>query len=146
MSVNANAPYIAAKILGPFCVISGAALFAQTGRMMGVIDSMIMSDGLMMFGAFLSLLTGLAILALASSWGNFTEIIISLMGWFALLRGIVTIFVPGLVHSAAGFAVANPASLTIAGGVFALLGLWLCFQGFFTTHVPENEQLVDSLR
>jgi hypothetical protein len=144
--IHPNAPYVTAKILGPFALFSGAALFSQTGRMIGVIDSIMVDDGLLMSLAFLSLISGSMILALASSWRTFTEILITLIGWLSLIRGIVIIFAPALVHAAAIWLTSNPVVMSIAGGIFALLGLWLCFQGFFTSHVPENEQLVDNLR
>jgi hypothetical protein len=144
--IHPNAPYVTAKILGPLALFSGAALFSQTGRMIGVIDAVMVNDGLMMGAGFLSMLGGLIVLAFASSWRSFTEIIITLMGWLSLVRGIIVIFAPAIVHGAAIWLTSNPAIMSIAGGVLALLGLWLCFQGFFTTHVPDNEQLVDNLR
>lgn len=144
--MSVNAPYIIARIVGPFALISGAALFAQTGRMMSVIDSLLMNDGLMTIAGFLSLLTGFGILAFAHSWRGLTEIIVTLLGWFSVARGLLIVFLPGLVHASGAWAINNPVSLPIMGGILALIGLWLCFAGFFTTHVPENEQLIDTLR
>lgn len=146
MNDNPNAPYVIARILGPLLLIAGAALFAQAPRMLGVIDMALESTGTTIMLGFLAFAIGFSILAFSSSWRGLTEILVTLVGYLSILRGALFVFAPGLAHSMGVFLINNPIFLPIAGGVFALVGLWLCFAGFFTTHVPENEQLVEHLK
>ncbi|MES1157047.1 MAG: hypothetical protein ABUL73_04620 [Alphaproteobacteria bacterium] len=123
------ATLIAARILGPFLIIAGIALISRRDAIEAVADTLLRDDALALIAGFLSVLSGLVIIALHDHWRNFTQIIITLLGWISLLRGVAVIFAPDLVRRAIAYFVATPQIMPVAGLIMALLGLWLAFVG-----------------
>ncbi len=63
-------------------------------------------------------------------WGSFTQIVISLLGWMLLAKGLAMAIVPGFVDRGGDFQVKS--NLIPAGGVvMVILGAYLSWVGFF---------------
>ncbi|HWA00297.1 MAG TPA: hypothetical protein VG841_08280 [Caulobacterales bacterium] len=134
------ATLIAARVLGPLLLAFGIAMIAQRQRMLAVIEGFIDDDNLLVLGGALSLLIGLVIVALHDGWRGFTQIVVSVLGWFSVIRGAAVLFAPNLVRTAAANVLVNPQIVPIVGCLLALLGLWLSFVGF-TGRREEDEPL-----
>lgn len=125
-----TATLIAARILGPLLLAAGVAFILQRARMLGAVDAFIEDDTLAVFAGFISLALGLTLTALHDRWSGFTQIVISLIGWIAVVRGVLLLFAPAIAQQAAAHFVTQPAIAPIVGCVLALLGVWLAYVGF----------------
>ena len=131
----------AARILGPLMIISGAALITQHARMISVIDAVIENDAFALMAGFVTVLLALLLLALHDYWRGFTQALISVLGWLALLRGVTLIFAPQIAHTMGVFVISHPLILPVAGCGVVFLGLWLVAVGFLAP--PESEALYE---
>jgi hypothetical protein len=121
---------VAARILGPLLVVAGVLLITQPHRMLTALGGFLLNDALLILGAFVSLVLGLALVTFHQRWDSFTAIIISLIGWLMTVRGVVLLLLPDAIHQIADIIVRQPAIMPIAGCVMALLGVWLAYTGY----------------
>lgn len=140
--------FILARILGPVLIAGGVMLITQTTRIVSVMMGFLGNDTLLVFVAFLSLMVGLGLIALHNRWNSISAIIISVISWSFLVRGLLALFAPHWLHSGAQWILTNPLSLPIAGCVTALIGVWLSYAGYIagTLRVDTSGELGDPRR
>ncbi len=122
--------FVAARIVGPVFVAGGVALIAHNQRMIGAMGDMLDTAGLMALIGFVALTAGLTLVTLHRRWDSFTAILVSLIGWLAVLEGAAALVAPGLYREALIFLITNPNLVPIAGCVIALIGVWLSYAGY----------------
>lgn len=122
--------FILARAIGPVLILFGALLITQPGRMLSAMTAFISNDGLLLLTGFVTLVVGLALIALHQRWDGFTAGFISVLGWAITLRGAMLLLTPTLVERAAGFVLEHATVLPIAGCVVALIGVWLTYAGY----------------
>ena len=123
-----------ARIVGPFLVVTGAAVALRAATIGGLIGAFAGDQPLLLIAGSFTLAMGLAMIAAHNRWNNPAAIVISLLGWGFSLRGAVLLLAPGVVTTAAAHLTAAPLSPTapqIIGAVLALIGAWLSFVGWF---------------
>jgi hypothetical protein len=88
-------------------------------------------DGLAMyFGGAMALVVGYLIVAFHNEWTKDWSVIITVVGWLALVKGIIILILPKLMTGLTRAMVKNNVLLTIMG-VFALVvGVAFSFLGF----------------
>jgi hypothetical protein len=120
-----------ARIVGPYLVLIGAALFARHDTLPALLSAF-MQDVPLVFatGAF-TLMAGLAIIAAHHHWNSAAAIVISLIGVAATLKGASLMIAPDLGAEMTAAVVQMPNVLPIAAGGELLVGLWLSFVGWF---------------
>lgn len=71
---------------------------------------------------------------------NPAAVLISLFGWFLLMRGLVLLYAPELMARAVNRAVGGDAVLYIRLGfsVMLLIGLWLAYVGWIAKPAAPN--------
>ena len=118
------------RVIGPFLVIVPGIVVVrapETGRALtAFFDNPALAwltGGLLLFG-------GLLIIAHHQYWSSLAAILVSLLGWYLALRGVVLMAAPQLIESAAGAAMNMMAMVRIGFGVLVLIGLWLTFIGW----------------
>lgn len=85
--------------------------------------------GLLLFG-MIAIPGGIAHINYHTVWGTLPEIVITLLGWGLLLKGLVFAIAPGFVDKAGDFE-ADVKLIPIAGVLMTLMGLYLSWVGFF---------------
>ena len=92
-----------------------------------------------LYGAIL-LISGLVIIAFHQHWRGAAAIIVSLLGWFLAVRGVLLLTVP-LPVTSAGNALTGPVSYALVR-VFlvglALVGLYLTYVGWIANRNREH--------
>jgi len=114
-----------ARFLGGFYVIFGL-LFVITGQLDKTIEmtdnkSFVISTG------YISLLMGLATVVLHNIWVPDWRIAITLLGWSTLIKGILKIGFPELIHKQAQ---RFKSQQTLEAIMLLLLGSWLFWVSF----------------
>jgi hypothetical protein len=131
MASSSATTHAAARILGPFLLIFGAALALRAPALAPTVGALVQDDALVLFIGIVTLAIGFIMVGLHNYWNSPTAIVISLFGWLTAIRGAALLLVPHALTEVISRAM-NPQLGMIAGGVFALIGLWLGFVGWFT--------------
>jgi hypothetical protein len=121
-----------ARAFGPFFVLVPSIIAVRASTQMPILFHAFASDPIWQwaFGAIL-LLWGSVIIAFHQYWHGAAAILVSLLGWFLAIRGILILAVPNL-YNAAGNVLeqsAIPVVRAIFGGL-ALVGLYLTYVGW----------------
>jgi hypothetical protein len=123
-----------ARVLGPFIAVVPTIVAIRAGSIGNQLSSF-STDPMWpwVLGAVL-FLCGLFIVAFHQYWRSVAAVIISLFGWFLLLRGFALLATPQLIVDAAKSATetSSPALgvVRVGFGLLALCGLYLAYVGW----------------
>lgn len=118
-----------ARVLGLYLLIVGIAVILQRKEMGKVIDDFADTPVLLLFSNSLSVLFGLLIVIGHPYWGLDWRVLITLLGYFTLLRGLVGLYYPSQQIKFARWIVARDGLLYISG-LWIVIGLFLFYHGF----------------
>lgn len=120
-----------AQLLGPTYVVVGLALLLRPQAFRVFVQEFNASGVLMYLAGFLGLLAGLALVLTHNVWALNWRLIITLIGWVALIRALVTIFWPEQIVSLGSKIIENKRIFAVAGTANLIIGLVLCYFGYF---------------
>ena len=119
-----------ARVLGPFFVIICATVVARAPDMRELITEFgATAIWPWVSGAFV-LMGGLIVVALHPYWRGVAAVIVSLLGWMMVLRGVLLIAFPAVFMSIANHTVGAEAVWRTVFVGFALVGLYLTWVGW----------------
>ncbi|WP_407686440.1 hypothetical protein [Mycobacterium sp. HUMS_1102779] len=121
-----------ARVLGPFFTLVPTTV-AVRGSYMRTLFTEFQANPMWpwLFGAIL-LIFGLVIIAFHQYWRGPAAIIVSLLGWFLAIRGVLLLTVPG-AYDAAGKALYGPGETAVIWALFLCLaaaGMYLTYVGW----------------
>ncbi|MFZ1177671.1 MAG: hypothetical protein WAO15_15645 [Mycobacterium sp.] len=118
------------RVLGPFLVIVDVTAVARASDMQTLL-SQFEANSMWAFvsGAFI-LLFGLIIVAAHQYWAGAAAIIVSLLGWLIVLRGLLLVAFPKVFVSVANNMIGAQAWWISLCVVFALIGVYLTYVGW----------------
>lgn len=119
-----------AKIFGVYALVGGLSGLLYPARMQKALSEATRSYLVPYFDGALALIIGLLIVLSHNVWGTFTEVVVSLIGWIAILEGIVLLLLP---HDTIARVATKLSSKEAAIGwsVLAIvLGAYLSYVGF----------------
>ena len=120
-----------AKLIGPFALLLGLAMVINRARFRTMANEILASPALIFITGVVTFPAGLAIVLVHNRWALAWPLLITLLGWLALLTGIVRIVHP---EPAAGFGrrfIGHPMTLPIAAAIYIGIGALLCFYGYY---------------
>ena len=120
-----------AQLLGPLYVVVGLALLLRPKLFRVFVQEFNATGVLMYLAGFLGLLAGLALVLIHNVWALDWRLIITLIGWVALIRALVTIFWPEQIVSLGSKLLKNNRIFAIAGTANFIIGVVLSYFGFF---------------
>ncbi|MCV7314839.1 hypothetical protein H7J77_04715 [Mycolicibacillus parakoreensis] len=120
-----------ARVIGPFLAVVTAVVAVRASTLSGQLAGFAGDPmwpwvlGALLFGF------GLGIVAFHQYWRSLAAVLISLFGWFLLLRGLGLLVAPGLITEAAQSASDTAVGAVRAGfGLLAVCGLYLSYVGW----------------
>lgn len=125
-----------ARVLGPFCAIVTIIAAVRAADMRALLSGF-ESNAVWPWvtGAFI-LAAGLIIVALHQYWQGVAAVIVSLLGWVLVLRGVLLLAVPDAFMSMADSMIDATAVWRTAYVAFAAVGFYLTYIGWLT---PEQQ-------
>ncbi|WP_123024450.1 hypothetical protein [Mycolicibacterium stellerae] len=119
-----------ARVLGPFFTIITVVVILRASDMRQLLTEFTASDVWpWVTGAFI-LMGGIAIVAFHQYWRGAPAIIVSVLGWLLVVRGILLIAFPNVFASVADRMVGATGAWTVAYILMALIGLYLTYVGW----------------
>jgi cytochrome bd-type quinol oxidase subunit 2 len=133
-----------ARVLGPFLVIVDVTAMVRASDMEQLL-SQFEANSLWTFvtGAFI-LLFGLIIVAAHQRWQDAAAIIVSVLGWLIVLRGLLLVAFPKVFVSVANSMIGAHAWWVALCIIFALIGLYLTYVGWAPPPRPSSSEAADS--
>ena len=127
-----------ARVLGPFFAIVSATVVARAPDMRELLTEFgATAIWSWVTGAFV-LMGGIIVVALHPYWRGAAAVIVSLLGWIMVLRGVLLLAFPDIFMSVANHTVGAETIWRIVFAGFALAGLYLTWVGW----VPRRMGLV----
>jgi len=120
-----------AKLLGPVYVLVGVALFFKRQMFRAILQDFAGSPTLIYLAGFMGLLSGLALVLTHNFWTPDWRLLITLIGWIAIIRALATLFVPHYIVAVAVRIVKRPRWFLVAGVLNLAIGLTLSYFGYF---------------
>ena len=124
------------RLIGLFTLILSLALLADKESSVSAIVALVHERPLLLIIGMMGLLAGLAIVLSHNVWsGGIVPILVTLIGWLILIRGVLLILLPA-GEAVRLFDVLRYEELFyFYTGVTLIVGLFLAYRGF-TTSVP----------
>jgi hypothetical protein len=127
-----NSAFIA-RLMGPLLLINAAAILINRKGFQEMIAGATRNPGIIYFAGLLSLLAGLLIVEFHNFWVADWRILITVIGWLAILGGIARILYPAGMAEL-GARLVNRDALMVGGAIVSiLLGGTLTIKGYGLT-------------
>ena len=125
-----QASLVIAQILGPMYVIVAVGLVANAAAYRQIFEAFYDSPSMAYLGGLIALIFGLVILAFHHAWPMDWTMIVTLIGWLALIKGSLLVVWPSAVRRLSRPLMAHLVRRRI-WAVFPLaLGLFLSVKGY----------------
>ena len=119
-----------AKLIGPVLVVAGLTGALNTQLLREVGREFLASPALLFIAGIIALLGGLAVVNTHNIWVADWPVIITIIGWVALVAGVLRIGFPAIARSMGKTMLAKESLLRVIGVVQALLGAFLMYKGY----------------
>ena len=122
------------RLIGLYCVLISLAMFAHKQAIVNIEDALIHSPALLFIGGILTMVAGLAVVLGHNVWsGGALPVIVSVLGWVALVKGSLFLFLPP--EAAVGFweGWRYEQLYYLYAGITFVLGFYLTWAGFRTS-------------
>jgi len=125
-----DASIFIARLLGPMFVVVGIAILINRQRFQTILQEFIRSATWLYWAGFAGLLAGMTLVLTHNVWVLDWRVLITLIGWFTLVRALITIFQPQWIV-AAGTAILGHFEVFLGAAVIDLIvGLVLSYFGY----------------
>ncbi len=119
-----------ARLIGPTLLLIGISALLNREAFRPMAGEFLGSRALIYVAGVIAFMPALAVVLTHNVWAADWRVLITLLGWFALLTGAFRILFPQEVMRLGRRAVANPNTFLIAGVIMLILGAILCFYGY----------------
>jgi len=120
-----------AKLIGPFFAVVGISVLLNADAFRGIVKEFLKSPGLIFLTGLITLPIGLAIVLTHNVWVADWPVLVTLIGWLAVISGIARIFAPKQILKTGKKVAANKNFPMIGGLIWLAIGAVLCFFGYF---------------
>ena len=117
--------------MGPVLLVAAIAMLADIKDLHEMAREFLKNRALIYVTGVLAMLGGLAIVNTHNNWIADWPLIITLIGWAMIIAGAVRMALPSVVRSMGGAMMEYPTMIRISGAVWALIGAFLTYKGYF---------------
>jgi len=116
-----------ASIFGPILVIIGVWNLLYQENVKKMSESFKKTPSLMYIGGLINLIIGLTIINISPQWELHLTVLVTILGWFCFIRGLVIFFLPNLLLKMTR---AQTNTFVFFGLLSVVWGLALCWLAF----------------
>lgn len=117
-----------AEVWGISIVVVSLACLIKDGQLKRLFVSLETEDNFFLWG-LISLVIGIAMILAYNVWASNWQVIITILGWLALIKGLALLFAPGMLKKWAK-KIENAPFLPYALVIMTLIGLVITYFGF----------------
>lgn len=125
-----TASIVLARLLGPLFLIAGLGLLLNRAHYRKMLEHFLTDAALYYFSGALALTVGIAIVLFHNVWVADWRLVITLVGWLSVLKGVVRLLFPQAGQKAAA-KLLSPGALLGFGILAVVLGAWLSVTGYY---------------
>ncbi len=119
-----------ANLIGPFALALGLALVFQGTGFRAFASEFMASPALIFLSGVITLPAGLAIVLTHNVWTPDWRVVITIVGWLAVVTGAIRMIVPQQAAAKARGVIAQPLIPKIGAAIWLAIGALLCFYGY----------------
>ena len=119
-----------AQIIGLLFSIDAVGVLINTAIYRRMVEEFTESPALRYLGGILALFFGLFILNFNNAWTADWTVIITIIGWLSVVKGVLLIVFPNVFLHLSNWMQKGDAVMRYMGIIYLLLGLFLTFKGF----------------
>ncbi len=121
---------VLAKLLGPYCLIVALGVLLNLKTYQKVMEDCLKNSAIFYLAGLFSLIFGLLIIQFHNVWMFDWPIMITLMGWLGVVKGVWLIAFPKTISRTVGFYLKNPFSLVMSLIAALVIGSALTMFGY----------------
>lgn len=118
-----------AKVLGLYLLIMAIAMLVNGQRFRNMVNE-VSGNALIFFSGIMALIIGILIVVSHNIWVTDWRVIITIIGWLALIKGIVRLLFPEFVMKKVRVFVENNTAYYIITIILLIVGIYLVYAGF----------------
>ena len=119
-----------AGLIGPLMVAIGIAMLLNRDLFPAMIGQLAQSYALIFLSGILSMLAGIAIVRVHNIWTGGWRIIVTILGWLAIVGGLVRMWFPQRAAPIAESLGGNSTALLVGGLIVLALGAFLSYKAY----------------
>jgi hypothetical protein len=119
-----------ARLIGPVMALVGISLLMNETAFRKMAMEFLRSPALIFFSGMILMPAGLAIVLSHNVWVLNWPVIITLLGWIAVISGALRVFAPDRALEIGKKAIASKQIITVSAAFWLVIGAVLCYFGF----------------
>lgn len=123
-----------ARLIGIYLFVMGLALVTSTDRFKSLFLKIKGDESQLLIGAIVSIIFGAAIVSIHNTWVWGWPVLITIIGYWGIIKGFLLISSNKFINFIEPMLALNSNTYRVLGAVFALIGLFLLYQGFCATY------------
>jgi hypothetical protein len=127
---------LTARLLGGLLFVSGAGILLNGDGYRATAEEFLRGVGLIYMSGIMALLGGLAVVNIHNVWTRDWRLLVTLIGWFAVIDGTLRVAVPQFIARFDAWYLGQPGFLVGSAVVVLALGAFLCFKGYSPDRSP----------
>lgn len=120
-----------AKVLGAYFLAMGIAFFINPDRFRKIFSSIANDENFLFLGGIIALLIGAVIISFHNIWVLAWPVIITILGWWAVIKGFAFVVYPGFINYFAFIRNRSTLFYRAVSLVYIVLGLFLIYKGWW---------------
>jgi len=119
-----------ARLIGPVMTLVGISLLMNEAAFRKMAMEFLRSPALIFFSGMILMPAGLAVVLSHNVWVLNWPVIITLLGWIAVISGVLRVFAPDRALKIGKKAIASKEITTVSAAFWLVIGAVLCYFGF----------------
>jgi len=119
-----------AQVWGPVLVAVGLGFFVSRAYYVKIYRDLEKETFAVLFFGMFAMAAGIIQLLAHNAWGTLPQVVVSLLGWGLLIKGIICTTFPKLADMGADWTL-DAKIVPTAGGIALLIGAYLSWVGYF---------------
>jgi hypothetical protein len=119
-----------AKSLGLYFIIVSVGMLLNGNKLKPILVDFLKDPGMVLMSGFLALIIGILIVVSHNIWVMGWPVIITVLGWFSLFKGIIRFMCPEMVINKTSIWIESRTTYNISLFIILLLGVVLLYFGY----------------
>ncbi|OGG86192.1 hypothetical protein A2392_01895 [Candidatus Kaiserbacteria bacterium RIFOXYB1_FULL_46_14] len=121
-----------AGLWGPAMLAIGIGMFINRGHYIKIYRDLAREPFAVMIFGMAAVVVGMAQVNAHNIWETLPEMLVSLLGWLLLLKGLACVIMPNWVERSGHWMDNNLQMLTTSSAVLVIIGVYLTWSVYFT--------------